>query len=353
MKGFTLLQTCMLACALGACHGADPGSQAANANANTTVPPAVAIKTAAVQQRSLPRVVELSGSLAAPEDSSIAAEVDGRVQHIAVDLGDRVAPGQVIVRIDPEEYRLRLQQSQASLEQAESSLRRVQQLAETDMVAPQQLDDAKAQLLTTRASFHLAKKKAADTEVRAPFAGAVAKRQVSLGEYVRAGTTVFQIVATDPLKLTGEVSERFLPLVHKSDLVRLSVAAFPGEQFTGAVSRISPAVNAQSRSFTVEAQVQNAQATLKPGMFTKAEIAVGAQDDAVVVPETALTSFAGVTKLFSIADHKAREHAVEIERHLPGGLVAITGADLPLKAGDQVAVGGLSRLAEGTEVTVR
>ena len=332
---------------LSAC-GKSPQSAA---DPNAAVASAVSIKVAAVQQRSLPRVIEISGSLAAPEDSIIAAEVDGRVQHIGVDLGDRVGTGQVILRIDPEEYRLRMQQSQASLSQAENNLRRIQQLAQTDMVAPQQLDDAKTQVLTSRATFNLAKKKATDTDVRAPFGGAVAKRQVSLGEYVRTGTPLFQIVATNPLKLTGEVPERFLPLVHTNDPVSLSIQAFPGETFTGTVSRISPAINAQSRSFTVEAKVSNAQTTLKPGLFATAEIQVGAQDDAVVVPETAVTSFAGITKIYAIHNSVAREHTVEIDQHLSGGMVAITGA--PLKAGDRVAVAGLGRLGEGIEVSVQ
>lgn len=310
----------------------------------------VPVKIAAAAERKIARTVEFSGSLASPEDSTIAAEAEGKLVGIKFDLGDRVRRGDVLARINPDEYRFRMDQAEAQKQQAEANLRRIEQLAKTEMVAPAQLDDARSQAAQSRAMADLAHKKFADTEVRAPFDGAVAKRSVMPGEYVKVGQALFQVVSLDPLKMTGEVPERFLPDVHQSDQVEAHVDAFSDRGFDGKVSRVSPAVNPQSRSFTIEALIGNKERLLRPGMFAKLQLHFAGQETAVVVPENALSAFAGVSRVFVIAGGAAHEKKVEIDQHLPDGTVAIKGE---LKPGDQVAVAGLARLAEGVPVVIK
>jgi len=146
------------------------------------------------------------------------------------------------------------------------------------------------------------------------------------------------------------VPERFLPLVRQGDSVQAHVDAFADQTFDGKVSRISPAVNAQSRSFTIEARIGNQKGLLRPGIFARVELRFAGEEDALVVPEAALTAFAGVSKVYVIEGGVARERAVEVGQHLPEGLVVIKGN---VKAGDPVATAGLARLAEGVPVTVR
>ena len=311
---------------------------------------AVPVKVAPAAERKLARTVEFSGSLASPEDSTIAAEVEGKVVGIKFDLGDRVRRGDVLARVNPEEYKFRMEQAEAQKQQAEANLKRIEQLAKTEMVAPAQLDDARSQAAQARALADLAHKKFGDTEVRAPFDGAVAKRTLMPGEYVKVGQPLFQIVSLDPLKMTGEVPERFLPDVHQGDEVEAHTDAFANRTFEGKVSRVSPSVNPQSRSFTVEALISNKERVLRPGMFAKLHLHFSGEESAVVVPESALSAFAGVSRVFVIAGNVAHEKKVEIDQHLPDGNVAIKG---DVKASDQVAVAGLARLAEGVPVVVK
>jgi membrane fusion protein (multidrug efflux system) len=303
-----------------------------------------------VQARKIGRSVDISGSLAAPDDSVIAAEVEGKLVGLRFDLGDRVRKGDVLARINPDEFRLRLQQTEAQLRHAETNLRRIEELAKAEAVAPQQLDDVRSAAAQARANHDLARKKLADTEVRAPFAGAVARRLVSPGEYVKVGQPLFQIVVLDPLKMIGEVPERYLADVQVGDQVTAAVDAFPGRSFEGKVSRIGPAVNPQSRAFTIEARIDNKDRLLKPGLFAKLAVRFAGERDATLVPEAALSAFAGVTKVFLIADGAARERKVDVEQHLPDGLVVVQGE---LKPGERVATAGLARLADGVRVAVR
>ncbi len=312
----------------------------------------ITVRAGQVEERTVARKVEISGSLASPEDATIAAEVEGKILGCRVDLGDRVAAGQVLARVASDEYRLRMDQADALSRQAEANLLRTGKLARSQMVAEKDLDDAKFAAQQLRAAADLAKKKYADTEVRAPFAGAIARRVVSTGEYVKVGQPLFQVVQLDPLKLTGEVPERYLADVKVGDTLEAFVDAFPGETFEGKVSRLSPIVNPQSRAFSIEARFGAGRkgTRLRPGVFARAVLGLGKPEQALVVPQAAVSTFAGVSKVFVLHGGAAHEHLVEVAERLPDDRVVVRGKGL--SAGQQVAVAGVGRLAEGVPIKV-
>jgi RND family efflux transporter MFP subunit len=167
---------------------------------------------------------------------------------------------------------------------------------------------------------------------------------------VRPGTAVFRVVQDDPLKFRGEVPEREVPSILADQAVRVSVDPYPGETFNGSVSRVGTASNPQARSMAFEALVPNADRRLRPGFFGRADIVVRRDERAVCVPRSAVTTFAGVTKLFVVEDGAAREHEVTLGVDLGDGWVEITHG---VSHGMQVATSGLSKLADGTAVQVR
>ncbi len=333
-----------------ACLLVSAGAWAQTPQAGSAKPAAVPIRVAGIQSRSVERSVEFSGSLASPEDATLGAEVEGKVVELLADLGDEVPKGQVLARINPDEYLFRKTQAETALAQAEANLRRSEELARQDIVSASALEDARTTAARASADADLARKRYRDTEVRAPFAGAVARRLVSAGEYLKVGQPVFQLVMTNPLKLIGEIPERYLGSVKPGGAVTLLLDAFPGRIFEGRITRVAPSVNPQSRAFSVEARVQNPRGQLKPGVFASARVSTGTEQGALAVPELALTAFAGVSKIFVIEGTIARERRVEVERRLPGGLAVVRGPGL--KAGQRVAVSGLARLADGVEVAV-
>jgi RND family efflux transporter MFP subunit len=130
----------------------------------------------------------------------------------------------------------------------------------------------------------------------------------------------------------------------------VSVDPYPGETFHGTLSRVGSASNAQARSLAFEALVPNADRRLRPGFFGRAEIVVRRDERAVAVPRSAVTTFAGVTKLFVVEDGIAREQEVALGVDLGDGWVEITQG---VAKGMQVATSGLSKLANGTAVQIR
>jgi multidrug efflux pump subunit AcrA (membrane-fusion protein) len=205
---------------------------------------------------------------------------------------------------------------------------------------------AEAQIKQREAALGLVQKRLGDTTVRAPLAGHVAKRHVSAGEYVKENTALFTIVVANPLKYVGTVPERQAPELKIGQSVRLSVEAFGERVFTGTVTRIAPIVDVTTRTLTVEARVPNGDGALRPGFFAKGGVLIRQDSAAVFVPSEAVTSIAGITKVFVVADGKAVEKLVR-----PGARQG-TWVEIPegLKAGESVAVTNLTALFNGAPV---
>lgn len=185
--------------------------------------------------------------------------------------------------------------------------------------------------------------------VTGPVTYAVAKRSVGEGQMLRAGDPVLQLVIENPLRLWINVPEQHNAVVKLGQPVRVTVASYPGTTFEGKVARINPAVDAASRTFQVEAVLQNSRGLLRPGGFAKASILTDSKAAATVVPLESVVRYAGVTKVFVVEGGKAR--AIPVETGLEGeGWVEVIGR-IPPSA--RVVVTGQSKLADDTPVDVR
>lgn len=178
----------------------------------------------------------------------------------------------------------------------------------------------------------------------------VCKRHVTAGEFTSgSATAMFDLVIDDVLKLKATVPERYASQVKVGQPVELQVDAYPGEVFQAVVARVSPTIDAQSRTFEVEAHVPNADHRLQHGGFAKAAILVQQQSDAVTAPLESIITFAGVTKLFTVVDGQAQEVPVEVGLRGDGWVEVIGGID-PQAI---VVTSGQSQLANGTKISVR
>src|SRR5207247_2309952 len=205
-------------------------------------------------------------------------------------------------RLPPIEHTPDVQKAAAELQQAKQAYERADELHKRQLVPKQQLDDAEATLRAKQASYDsslqnaknlqadidasnasmkLADRQLRDGVIRAPFNGYIQKRLVSLGELVKAQMPVMNVVRIDPLKVTAEIPERLAPWIKVGQPIQLQVDAYPDRTIEGAISRISPAVNTQTRAFPFEAHVPNRDALLKPGTFARVHIETARLDQDV------------------------------------------------------------------------
>ncbi len=350
------------------------------------------------------RTLRLTGTLTPDEQSNVASRVGGMVQEVLVDRGSVVKKGELLVKIDAtnaenylaeglasiQEIAVRLglkdtnekfspaqqpevKSAKASLNLAEITFQRNRQLHEKQVISTAELDRARSEYETARQRHEQAWSQAAqlyqsyqtarvrirtlqqaveDTSVTAPFAGMVSEKHVAPGETLGAGMAgpggggrVMTLLRIDPLRLLVTVPGRSISQVTPGQRVEFQVDAFPGRTFTGAIIRVSPALEAETRSLTVEASVANEDKLLRPGMFATAQLVLPEQKKSVFVPESAVIRRGDIARIFVVEDGIAREKVVTIEGSDADRVQISTG----LEPGDRV-IAEASRVSDGMRV---
>lgn len=375
---------CVLLSLSAACKSGYQGSaQQARPGENKS---ARQVKTARVEETPFGETVTANGTLAAFDQSTASVKVAGRLNSISVDLGSVVRQGQIIAQLEPNDYKLRVQQSEAALGQARARLglspdgtddkvsveqtgtvrqakaqleearlsrERAVRLVEQGIVAKADFDSAdatfkvaqsryqdaleeirnrQALLAQRRSELALARQQLTDTTVHAPIDGIVQLKRASVGEYLAAGAPLVDIVRMNPLRLQAQVPERDAATVRFGQNVRVSVDGNT-RVYVGQIRRLSPVITQESRMLMVEADVPN-DGNLRPGSFAKAEIVTNDAKMAVTVPNNAIVTFAGIEKVIVIQNGKALEKPITTGRRGGEWTEILAGVNV----GDQVIV---------------
>lgn len=345
------------------------------------------MRVAPAERGTLPRVVVVTGTLAAEEQVVLGLKVAGRLSGIPVDLGSRVAKGQVLARLVSTDAELRVMQADAALQQARARLG-IDPTSTGDRVDPAStplvrqaravLDEARAtrdrvealhgQQLVSRAELEsaiavfqvaegryqdaldevrnrqailaqrvseleLARQQLADSTLASPFDGAVRERHATPGEYVAAGQPIVTVVRVHPLRLRLAVPERDAAGIRVGQDVRLTVEGDPVAH-RGRVARLSPAIDERSRTLMLEAEVPNRDGALRPGAFATAQVVTAADEPVTFVPESAIVNFAGIEKVIVVEDGRTVEKRVRTGRRHEDRVEVAEG----IAAGEQVVV---------------
>lgn len=298
----------------------------------------------------LEETVSLVGTLLANEAVDIMSELDGVVDEILFEEGQPVTKGQQLVLIDQQKLRASMAEVEARLQLTDATMQRYAKLAESNAVSKQEVDNARAQYEADRASLALTHAQLEDATITAPFDGFVGARRVSAGQMIMRGTPITSVVDPDPMKAEFHVPERYVSQLQPGQAVHLSVAAYPGQTFSGDVYFVAPAVDEATRTVLVKAQVPNADGRLRAGMFANLTLVIHLRQQAVVIPETALMTSGSQISVYVVgAEDKVEPRPVTTGERL-AGLVEITDG---VRAGEVVVVEGLQKLGPGSKVSVR
>jgi RND family efflux transporter MFP subunit len=376
-----------------------------------TPPPAVDVTTATAIKRDLPRFFEATGSLAGDQQTDVAPQTSGKVVAVGVDIGSPVRRGQMLVRLDDAELKLRVEQATAQVNQAkanvrqaeekiglrpgqafdpnrvaevaaarvtldlaEKNLRRAEKLIESGDVSrsfydeqrarrdqlKEQYDVALAQARQNYAAVEVARTNVANAEaalglakqnlsyavIPSPMDGYVSERTADLGEYVSPQQKVATIVRTNPLRVRIDIPEQAIPEVKVGQSVSATTSAWPDRNFAGRVARIAPNVSAQSRTLTVEAEIDNSSGALKPGQFATVRILEERAEPAVLVPARAVVTEAGVSRVFVIKNGHAEQRLVQTGQ-TEGDLIEIRQG---VAADELIATSNQQQLSDGITV---
>jgi RND family efflux transporter MFP subunit len=315
--------------------------------------------------------LRLTGTLAADERASVAANTSGIVAEIRVDRGSLVRKDDVLVQIDPTDAKNKLAEGQAMLDElkarlgidentkdfnpedepevklakasadlAASNLKRAREMVAKKVISTEAFEQTQTEYelavqryrqslfqikqafqvcRTAQIKLAILKKAVDDTTIRAPFTGWVAEKLVAVGEQINAGmqsTKVVTLVRIDPLRLLLTVPQQDIGRIQPRQTVRFRVDSFPDRTFDGTVRFIAPVVTNDTRSMFVEAMAPNPEGLLRPGLFATAELELPSQGTAVFAPSSAVEKAGEVARVFVVRDGVARQQVVALgEEH--------------------------------------
>jgi membrane fusion protein (multidrug efflux system) len=313
------------------------------------------------------RIVEsilATGELEAVEEATLASEVAGQITKTHVEVGDAVSLGQALIEIDREKRSLELANERALVADARESqlemereTQRIRTLHVRGVAADTRLDEvetqerrAQARLSGARAKLSLAERALRDSSVAAPFAGLIAKRLVSAGDYVTPGQALVELVALDPVKVVFALAERDSGRVALGNSVRVRVAPYPNEEFLARVTAIAPRIDTKTHTLRVQALIENPQGRLKPGLFARADLGVAERENVPMIAEDAVLQRSDGQIVFRLGEGDRVERVPVAIGSIQEARVEIVSG---LALGDRVVVRGQDGLTPESKVSVR
>jgi len=382
--------------ALSGCSDEADVAKTAGNDTETLIPELVA-QTLTIEPLPWPTIVRCQGTLYADEDSAIGARVAGRVAMVHVDLGDSVKAGEPLVTLESDEFELLVSQVEAQLNQARSavgltgdevndsldpensppvrqeraiwneaqtSLQRATSLKKQGAISQGEFDiiasaervaearyaaavnavrEKLSMIAVKRVELALAQQRLADAVIRAPFDARVLNRHIAPGGYISAGAAVATLVRTDPIWFRGTLPERYASRLETGLKIAIRVTS-ANEPLMAEVTRISPSLDMASRSLSFEARVDNHDLQIRAGLFASAEIELDPNAKSLVIPESAMTDFAGAEKVWKIVDGVAQRLEISTGVRRQGYVEIVQG----LSQGDQIlmdaSVGRVARV---------
>jgi membrane fusion protein (multidrug efflux system) len=301
--------------------------------------------TAVARRETLDIAIEAIGTAVANEAVNVTTKVTNMVTAIHFQDGQRVDAGQVLVELDRAQASADLAVATADYGNSVNQFNRSKELLASQSLSRAQYDQLEAAMKANEARVAAARARLADTYIRAPFAGRVGLRRISVGTLINPGTVVTTLDDTSAVKVDFAVPDVNLPVVRTGAPITASTTAWAGRHFVGKVGSVDPRIDPTSRSVMVRAILPNTEGLLKPGMFMTVRMA-SEQRNAVVVPEEALVPEQARQFVYVTDGGKASKREVRIGRRQPGRVEVLEG----LREGEHVVVEGTIRLRDGAPV---
>jgi membrane fusion protein (multidrug efflux system) len=330
----------------GAGPAAAPGGRAGAggfAGRQQAAPPLVTVQN--VKRDRIYDVVEALGTAQANESVTLTAKVTDTVRRVNFEDGDYVEAGTVLIELTNQEEEALLAEARANLDDAESQLRRLEDLSQRGLAAASDLDVARSRAAAQQARLNSIVARLRDRLIQAPFSGLLGFRQVSPGTMLSPNTPITSIDDISVIKLDFTVPETAIGTMSEGARVVAKSVSFPGREFEGTVRTVGSRVDPVTRAITVRAHIENGDRALRPGMLLTVEV-VTAERTALVVPEGSVFQIQNRAYVYAVDGDTARQHEIDIgSRRF--GVVEVLGG---LKEGDLIVVEGTIKLRDGAKL---
>lgn len=319
--------------------------------------PAVTVSTTVAGAETWTPVIPSVGTLRARQGVDITAQEAGIITELRFESGAEVQQGDVIAQQYVEDERARLKALEADVELAELNLVRVQDLLKKNLSSQFDYDTRKADRDRAVAQARNLRLVIEKKTIRAPFDGRIGIRQVDLGEYVEPGDPIVRLEALDSILVDFPVPQRSIGLVRVGQSLIINVDAYPGIDFSGTVTAVSPQVRSQTRDVRIEGSVDNGSRQLLPGMFAEIGIQLTQKDRVVTLPQSTITYSPYGDSVFVIEETRdeqgnstllARNRFVEVGETRGDQIAVLSGVE----AGETIVTAGQVKLRNDSAVII-
>lgn len=309
---------------------------------------AIPVEVVRLERGAIETVLESSSGLEAESEVKVPARTANRVKELHVEEGDVVHAGDLLLQLDNDIQLIQVNKAKNQVDEAREEFLRQQSLYQQQLVSDQVFDEAKFRLRQLELNLEDMERELGYTEIRAPISGTITHRMVKVGDQIKVGQDLFNIIDFNSIVARLYVPEKELSRIHFDQQVRVESTAFPGKTFEGYVMRIAPVVESKSGMIKVTVGFRDV-GPLLPGMYVDADIITSSKTDALLLPKKAIVYDGEQRFVFRIGTEN------QVERVLLE--VGLEDADnlepvAVLKEGDQVVIAGQTGLKDGSQVRV-
>lgn len=300
------------------------------------------VETTVIHNQQITRILDFSTNLEGYQTENVAPSMQGRIEHIYTEVGTPVKKGQLLVRMDQNQYN----NTKLSFANLEVELSRIEALQESGAISKQTYDKTKLSYDQTKETLSYLEK---NTFVKAQFEGVISAKNYEDGE-LYGGQPILVLTQINNLKALISVPESYFPQVKKGMKVEIRSDIYPGETFPASIEVIYPTIDKSSHTFQVKLIIPNASLKLRPGMYVHTELSMGL-DKALLAPYNAVQKLTGSNEryIFLNEDGIAKRVFVETGARYDEYVEIISSE---VKDGDILVTVGQARIVDGSKLKV-
>lgn len=300
------------------------------------------VKTMTLQPREIERVINVSTNLQGYQTLNVAPSVTGKIEHIYVEVGDKKHAGDMLVRMDQNQYNT----SKIQLTNLKTELDRAEALLASGSVSQQTYDQTKTQYDQLKENLQFLEK---NTYVKAPFSGVISAKNYEDGE-LYSGQTIVVLTQINKLKALIAIPETYFPQVKEGMKLTVQSEIYPGEEFPATIEVVYPTIDASTHTFQCKVVIPNAKEKLRPGMYVTTTLGLG-KDETIVVPYQSVEKLVGANDryVFINENGRAKRVAVTLGQRFDEDIEIFAPE---IKAGVEYVYVGQHKLVDGVKLNV-
>ena len=301
------------------------------------------VSTTVLHPHEIQRIITLSGNLQGYQTVNVAPSLTGKIEHIYVEVGDRVRKNDSLVRMDQQQFRT----TQLTYNNLQIEMSRMDGLIQTGSVSQQNYDQVKLQLAQTKESLNFLN---TNTYVRAPFSGVISAKNYEDGE-LYSGQPIVVLTQVDKLKTLVAIPETYIPQVKNGMKMTLTTDVYPDKTFPAYIEVVYPTIDAASHTFQVKVVVPNSEGLLRPGMYINTTLGLG-KENVITAPYSTVLKLIGANNRYVFLNENGYAKRVEVEMGQRfGDEVEISAPEIV--DGVELVTKGEAKLIDGVKLTIK